>query len=69
MAGETWGNVTAEVEFEENPRTIGGFTAVMNEYRRHVDKAVRRNRVHPKNTEAALYYAGVIITLEQLNAI
>ena len=67
MAGETWGNVTAEVEFEENPRTIGGFTAVIDEYRRHLDKAVRRNRVRPRNTRAALYFADQIIALEKLN--
>lgn len=61
---ETWGKVTAEVEFEENPRTVGPFQEVIREYQRHLSKALRRG----KNT-AAREYEGTIERLEAINGI
>ena len=46
---------------EPDPRTVGPYAAVIAEYKRHGDKAVRRHR-----TAAALYYFAVAIFLEKL---
>ena len=69
MAGETWGTVAAEVELDDNPRTVGPFAAVIAEYQRHLDKCVRHNKQHPKNMRAALYYAKAVVELGRINGI
>lgn len=61
MAGETWGTVAATTDLEESDRTVNPFAAVIREYQKRVDKAVRRGR-----TKAALRWAGLIVKLERL---
>lgn len=64
-APKTWGKTEVGVELGENPRTVGPMTEVINEYKAHLDKAIRRGR---EVTQYG-YFSRVIDCLEKFNAV
>lgn len=58
---QTWGEAAATVDLEIEETTVHPFAAVIEEYKRHGMKAVRRNR-----TRASLYYFEQAILLGAL---
>lgn len=70
-APKTWGKTEAAVETGiDGGRTAGPFTEVINEYKRHHDKAVRRSPGRNGNRiKAAEEYQSVIETLTPLNRV
>lgn len=64
---KTWGRVEAKVEFEGNPRTTGPFNEVIDEYKRHISKTIRRGR--SKSGPAIVYFTNAVTRLEAINGI
>jgi hypothetical protein len=58
---------------EANDRTVGPFTAVINEYRTHAARIVRRTDrlvprpATPEEIAATIYYLGTAELLESMN--